>query len=536
MSFLRLLLERRSLYILIITAVLLGGLFRLVNLGGKVYWHDETYTALYATGHSNLEASSALFDGQLKTVADVLPFQTVTPGRGLGATIRQLAANDAQHPPLYYLAVRLVMYGIGDPVLATRLVAAIAGILLIPAVYWLSLELFSSPVTASISAALIAVSPFHYLYAQEAREYSLWALAIALTSIALFKALRKNSLLGWLTYAAAMTASLYVCVLTLLMAASHSGYVIWQTVTGQSSSWQTRYRTVLRNFALSVGASLLLFTPWLQFIFRSDLQAVMGWTAVPMSTGALAKIWAGNLTRLFFDLNLDATDPLFYTIPPILLALALIGYTLIWATRHLPKSALIFLALLGGITLVALAGPDLVSGGRRSSISRYLTPTYLGLQLALAYLLAQKLSARRARLFWRGTLVSLIMAGILSCAVSLPADTWWHKKNSHLNPEVVRVIDSSPNTLLISSNHHTNLGEIFSLCHLLSPEQALLLFNEPDRPVIPEGFDQIFIFNVSHQARNQLDQMADYKVAPAYEGGRLWQLKAREKMPEQQTS
>ncbi|MEM8806614.1 MAG: glycosyltransferase family 39 protein [Cyanobacteria bacterium P01_G01_bin.38] len=525
MPSLKFLLERRSLYILIIFAVVLGGVFRLSNLSGKVYWHDETYTALYATGHDNSEAVNAMFDGQVKTAADVLRFQTVTPGRGLGATVRQLADNDAQHPPLYYLATRLLMYGIRDPIWATRLVAAIAGILVIPAVYWLSLELFNSSVTASVTMALVAVSPFQYLYAQEAREYSFWTLSIVLASTALLKALRKNSLLSWLTYAAVLTVSLYACILMFLVMASHSVYVVWQTFMGQTLNWQPRHSKVLRNFALSVGASLLLFVPWLQFIAKSGVNAV-SWTAEPMPMMALVKIWAGNLSRLFFDLNLDTTDPLFYSIPPVLLALGLISYTLIWAIRYLPKSALIFLALLGGITLLTFVGPDLVVGGRRSSVSRYLIPTYLSLQLMVAYLLAQKLSARRARLFWRGTLVSVIMVGLISCAVSLPADTWWHKKNSHLNPEVVRVINRASNSLLISSPYHANLGELFSLCHLLDPGQKLLLFQENDLPTIPDGFDKIFVFNISKQARNQFAQTTNYEVTPAYEAGRLWQLKA----------
>lgn len=44
--------------------------------------------------------------------------------------------------------------------------------------------------------ALIAVSPFHVLYAQEAREYSLWTVTILLSSAALLRAMRVKTKLS----------------------------------------------------------------------------------------------------------------------------------------------------------------------------------------------------------------------------------------------------------------------------------------------------------------------------------------------------
>ena len=158
----------RRLSTLLLIAIVLGGLFRLINLSGKVYWHDETYTALYATGHNNVEAVDLVFDGQLKTAGDISQLQTAVPDRGVGRTVKELSDNDSQHPPLYYVLTRLLMYVVPNTVVASRLVAAIAGILLIPATYWLTKLLFSQTLPATVSAAVVAVSPFQYLYAQEA--------------------------------------------------------------------------------------------------------------------------------------------------------------------------------------------------------------------------------------------------------------------------------------------------------------------------------------------------------------------------------
>lgn len=173
---------------------------------------------------------------------------------------------------------------------------------------------------------------------------------------------------------------------------------------------------------------------------------------------------------------------------------------------------------------MAFAGPDIVFGGRRSSVSRYLIPAYLSLQIAIAYLLSQKISGRPGSRFWRGVTVGLLAVGILSCAVSLPADTWWNKKYSHLNLEVARMISLAPDSVLISSDYNINRGEILSLAHALNRDQPLLLFREPDLPVLPKDADTLFLFNLSEQTRTQLDQSPDYQVVPAYKAGKLWRL------------
>ncbi|MGD1867734.1 MAG: glycosyltransferase family 39 protein [Phormidesmis sp.] len=520
---------------LLLIAIVLGGLFRLTNLSGKVYWHDETYTALYATGHGNAEAAELVFDAQLKTAGDIMQMQTAVADRGIGETARQLAENDAQHPPLYYVMTRLVLYVLPNTVVASRLVAALAGLLLIPATYWLAQELFDQSLPATLSAAIVAVSPFQYLYAQEAREYSLWALTSIVASAALLRALKSNRLSGWLLYSLSIVIGLYGCILTALVIASHGLYVLWYTLVRQAETRQTETKQIdarvshrrwpiFRNFALSSLVSLLLFFPWGRLITQTHT-AKVSWTAIAMPFPSLAKIWAGNLTRLFFDLNLDNTDPLIYSAIPVLLSLALIGYALVWSIRNMPRPAFVFITLLGGVTLLTFVGPDLLIGGRRSSVSRYLIPTYLSLQLIVAYCLSQQLARPGSRTLGKAATTTLLVAGIISCTFSISADTWWHKKNSHHNPEVARIISQAPGSLLISSDNNANLGELFSLGHRLAPDQALLIFTEPNLPAIPQTADTLFLFNVSKQSREKLEQ--SYEVTPAFAEGRLWKMEPK---------
>jgi uncharacterized membrane protein len=516
----------RWVYYLLLSVTMLGLCFRLANLDGKVYWHDETFTALYVTGHSNREAANTLFSGQVITAQAVLEFQTLSPGRGLVATTQQLAANDPQHPPLYYLLARLMMAVNSDPVVATRWVAAIAGILLIPAVYWLSWELFKIPIVASLSSALVAVSPFHYLYAQEAREYSLWALTIVLASTMLARALRQNSFLSWIAYVAALTASLYTFVLTFMVVASHCLYIVWLMATGYRQPGEQKQNfSVLRNFILSLVTSLMLFSPWLRIL--REVNAV-SWTAEPMPWPALLRSWVGHIKSLFFDVNSDSlTSAIYFELPMALLCLLLVGWSIYWAVRSMPRPVLLYLGLLGGITLLAFVMPDLLVGGRRSTVSRYLIPSWISLQILVAYGLGQKLllSKRLGKTFWQAVLGVVIFAGILSCGLSVQADSWANKHPNNFNPQIAELINQQPpETLLVISDHETNFGNIISLSHSLDPDQKILGFEEPTPPPIPQNFRSMLLFNLSKTAREQIAAETGYSVTPLYQPAKLWKL------------
>ena len=92
---------------------------------------------------------------------------------------------------------------------------------------------------------------------------------------------------------------------------------------------------------------------------------------------------------------------------------------------------------------ICLIIPDLISGGQRSTIPRYLIPAYLGIQLSMAYLLATKLTKFTNKIehkFWQIATVLLISLGIISCGISSQAETWWNKYSSYYDGEVARII------------------------------------------------------------------------------------------------
>jgi len=62
--------------------------------------------------------------------------------------------------------------------------------------------------------------------------------------------------------------------------------------------------------------------------------------------------------------------------------------------RKTPKQVWLFVLTLIGVTGLALVIPDLILGGMRSIQARYLMPCYLGIPLAVAYLLATQMPLR----------------------------------------------------------------------------------------------------------------------------------------------
>jgi len=121
------------------TILLAGTLLRLEGLGRDSLWHDEGWTASLVRG---------------------------SPGR----LLHHLRRHDA-HPPLYYLLLQ-AFSPLGDSEAALRLPSALAGIAAIPLLYRLVRRLYG-PAPATLAALLLALSPAHVHFSQEARSYAL---------------------------------------------------------------------------------------------------------------------------------------------------------------------------------------------------------------------------------------------------------------------------------------------------------------------------------------------------------------------------
>lgn len=564
---------------LVIFLLVVGVVFRFVNLNHKVYWHDEVYTSLRASGYTSQEIGQSIFQNQVFTAKDLLRFQQIKPGSTPAATVRSLAVEDPQHPPLYFLLDRVWVQILGTPIAALfgslltapRLLAALISLLSLPLMYALAWELFASQAAALLATAFLALSPFDILFAQVARQYSLLTLAVIASHYLLLRAMRlshgqtirsrhvlKRPPLIWQhwgLYGLAVTIGLYTHPFFALTLVGHGVYGVLDAIADEQ---RTSIKQRLMGFGLSLTAATVLYAPWLVVMVSGFQRALdtTNWASLTPGFTYLVKLWTLSFTALFLDLDFGFDNPWTFALRvPIVVLLGLAFYTLI---RRGDRSVWLFVLTATVVPFLVLALPDLVQGSRRSAVSRYLIACYPGVQLAIAYFIATKLApkphylnriplrstaASRFRVqftpltltfinrwFWRVVLLSLLTASVISCTVSAASDTWWHNVPSYFNAAVVRQINAMPSPIVLSDqgDDFTNLGDLISLSYRLNPTVRMLLLQDANWVTTAAFQDQIkgatvVAFRPSKPLRESLERSRG-SLKPLLPAARLWQV------------
>ncbi len=520
---------------LIVVLLVIGIFFRFVNLERKVYWHDETYTSLRISGYTVKEVKQQIFNGSVITGTYFNKYQRPNPQKNLGDTIKSLAVEDPHHPPLYYIIARFGVQIFGNSVTAIRSLSAFISLLVFPCIYWLCKELFRVPLSVPfIAIALVAISPIHLVYAQEAREYMLWAVTILLSSASLLRAIRLESknkelakkeqasdpIFAWGIYAATLTLSLYTFLLSGFVAVAHGIYVF--------AIAKFKYTKIVKNYLFASLAGFLAFIPWiLVVLFKfSQLDSATSWTKTQINFINLIQAWLIQLSHIFFDFNFGFENPLSYFITPVILIF--VGYAIYFLYQTTNEKVWLFIVLLIAVPALPLILPDLLFGGIRSLSDRYLLPSYLGIQIAVAYLLAIQIysGSLERRQIWQIITVLVITCGMISCGVNSQAETWWSKIISYGNPQVATIINQASRPLLISDSFGINYGNVFSLSYLLEPKVRFQLVKEQKIPKINNQFTDIFLLNPANQFRKEIQKSYKSKVNLIYQDNyySLWKI------------
>ena len=599
----------RWFYFLVAVILAIAIFFRFYNIDKKIYWIDEVHTSLRVAGYEKVEFAETAPAGKIITIDELHKFQRLNPERGWGDTINALAHN-AEHTPIYYLITRLAMQWFGSSVAVTRGVAAAISLLVFPSMYWLCLELFQSRIVGAIALCLVAVSPLHIIYAQEARQYSLFTVTILLSSIALLKAISREQGRGerkeerekreqatgnreqgtgknkkvsetgflakisetgfltkisafhhnfpqkpgfflsqkpgfyWAIYAVTVSLNLYSHLISILVLIGHGIYVFF------CHRRRDFFQSI--HYLLALIAGILTLIPWI-VIYLLNSNKIGGWVGRDISLPTLLQRWLINLNAVFFDVQISVKQRLFdveagqdwvlsfdnpwvYVMPLILI---LVGYALYFVFRYTDKPVWLFILTLIGSTALPLMLPDIISGGQRSGIARYLIPSYVGIELAVAYAIAYHLNLEKnnplisishiKQKLWQGIFIALITLGIISATISAEAETWWHKYSSYYNPEVAQIINQIENPLVISPQER--VSRITSLSYKLKPEAKILLIQNQDISLLdsPSFTEEInsqnlFVFRPSAELYQVLDQNPNYQLIPLHTYGHLFKL------------
>lgn len=482
--------------ILLLVVLALGLFFRVAHLDRKLYWHDEVYTSIRALGYTGEAVTAALFTGERLDRDDLLQYQRLDPQRGWGHTLYALSTHP-EHPPLYYLLMRGWVSLFGTSVSATRSLSVVLSLLTFPALYWLCQMLFNERVWP-VAMALWAVSPVQVLYAQEARPYSLWVMLTLLSTAALLWAVPaplahkeesakpQGARRRWVVYALAITAAFYTSLLSGAVWLCHGLCLL------MLRQWDT-----LRRWLLASALAGVLFLPWIvvMSVNWGELQQNTEWTTNPSSL-PLWKIWGLHYSSGFVDLGFPLDHS--YTLLAPAIVLALLAWAMAALYRHTPRQTWLLVGLLLVVPFAVLAIPDVLFGGSRSRITRYVLPSLAFAQVAVSYLVTScwhRSAKRMVRWGAQGLAVLLLTVGILSCAISLQAEMWWNKTVGAGNADAIAFLQQVDRPIVISQLSGIVLGEMMSIAHGVQPSAQFVLLPEGGVPMIPQDDRNRFLFH-----------------------------------------
>lgn len=504
------------LALLAIIAFVLGVFFRLGNLGHKLYSHDEAYTSLHAAGYTGSEAIDGIWNSRIITRQDIQVFLQPGEEKDIRDTLSALARSQPHESPLYFVFAHYWTRLVDSSPAAMRGLAALLSLFAIPGMFYLSLELFKSQRTALLSVIFISLSPFSILFAQDARPYSLWSSITIVSSAMFLVAIRENKRVFWGLYTLSLAIGFYSHQLFVLVAIAHGCYLI--------SFKELRVERRFLRYIASAFFSVLMFTPWLFQILTRWNQVVRGldWVSSHIPWFQYLQRWAVIFASPFIDLQFGSGNiiPYLLRVP----ALLLIGFALFFLIRSTPQRVWVFLVLLIGITTFPFIFSDLLRGGILSIQGRYLIPVNMATIPVVAHLLSEKISVPRAALSikWYAITAILLAAQIGSALNIFWAETWWTKKLSWNNPEIVHVLNQASNPLLVVYGMApTDLGDVLALSSMVDEDVKFRLYQEPAIVDISGHFSDIYWFHQTYTTMTENEKR--YQITEVVPGI-LWRI------------
>ncbi len=265
----------------------LGGFLRFYQIGDKGLWLDEAFSVW-------------------------MGWQPVREMFGWLVSIDQ-------HPPLYYTLLHFWMIP-GDDAATVRALSALLGTLTIPVIYLLGRRLADGDEKIGLLAALIlAVSPFHVRFAQEARMYTLLALNAALALYALLCLLTTSrpvraSQAGYILFTTATLLSHNTAIFFAIAANVFALSLILIRSRLATRDSRPAIRDLLRNWLLAQAGVLVLWSPWLPAfvvqaasVYREFWIPAPTWLTVVGTVGAFLSdfvLWPWIVWGLFAGLAL----------------------------------------------------------------------------------------------------------------------------------------------------------------------------------------------------------------------------------------
>ncbi|MGB3533178.1 MAG: glycosyltransferase family 39 protein [Microcoleaceae cyanobacterium] len=515
---------------ILIFAITMGIIFRFVALDNKVYGFDEVETNLRVGGWTCAGVDQALFQNQIIPARQLQQYQGIKPDSTVADTIYSLAVENPQHPPLYFLLARGWMLMCGSSITASRSLSMLLSLLSLPLMYLLAKILFNCHVTALLATTLLSISPVDLLFAQTARQYSLLTVLILASSYVLLQAIHSRNQLFWGLYIVSSILGLYTHLVFGLTLISHGAYILLIQLNSTTDS-QQKSPNLLTQFMIAFTIILGCYLPWIITIFSylNRTLSTTPLTTVPINFIEIVKSWILNFSAILIDTNLDINHYYNYLIR--LPAIILILLSIYHISSKKSNSIRLFILTSISIPFLILLLPDILIGGRRSTIAQYLIPCFPGIQLAMSHLFYTGINSRRFSLVNHSKtgkliLIAFLTSSLISCTVIIFSWTWWTKGISYWNGEVAQQINTEKSPLIVTDegDYGINKSNLISLSYRLNSDVELLLMNKaPNFYLLPIN-SAIFIYAPSQKLQQTMPPRYG-QLEPVTESKQLWRLK-----------
>jgi 4-amino-4-deoxy-L-arabinose transferase-like glycosyltransferase len=229
--------------------IALAAAVRLIGLGDRGLWLDESFTGLLARG-------------RVDRIPDLLRLDS--------------------GPPLYYLVTWVVTRVAGTSELVLRLPSALAGIATVP-LAWVAAERMGVRRCAWVVALVVAVAPILVVHAQDARYYAFLAPLTFAVLIALEGTVAFGGIGRMVVLAALLATTAYVHNYGLLLLPAAAAYAVGREGRGR------------RSVLLAVAIAFVAYLPWTPILLDQVRFGGTGWTSdhfTAMAPWATVESWA----------------------------------------------------------------------------------------------------------------------------------------------------------------------------------------------------------------------------------------------------
>ncbi|WP_319420815.1 glycosyltransferase family 39 protein [Pleurocapsa sp. FMAR1] len=539
-----------SSVILLVITLLLGVFFRFANLESKVFWVDEVSTAVRASGYTIPEVTNDLIQQGIVDRKTLFSYQRPSPDKTFRDSFNALTKSP-EHAPLYFLLIRVWMQLWGDSISIIRSFSACISLLVFPSLYWLCQELFDRRLVSWLAIMLMSVSPFHVAYAQEARPYSLWTVAILLMSASFLRAIKLNNKQSWILYSFSLIIGFYTSLFSLYVAFFQGiyfllilskkrlqvskNYVLFSLISlvafipwilviinnidllHKNTSWMRGNFNIPDIIAVFIGTDLLIFGDLPISQNSNPIHTAIALITITISTLVVIKVssswkkkpakfalWLAIISSIFLLSSYMYLD--WITIIGALVALCILSlsvYSVYYLIVNTKRDRWLFIITLMLSLPVSLLLTDIINQGQSSTAPRYLIPLQLGILIAVAYTLTSKITAIQRQNFWRFVVVAFLTLGIFSCARNLNLSPFYQKGRNINNPAIAQIINQNDSALVIAE--YSSTMDAFSLAYSLSPQVKYKVINQGGNlDEYIKNFENIYVLKPSLQLKQKL--------------------------------